>query len=119
MDGGGAALRAARVGVAGAFGVRRAAASVAVGCGCGCGWSGSGGMLNACSNACVGGTTPLNLAVNLAVPAAIVGGIEIDEIERLISESISESIRVNLVNLVGGIERLVYMCDVVECRRGD
>jgi hypothetical protein len=89
MDGGGAALRAARVGVAGAFGVRRVAASVAVGCrcSCGCGWSGSGGMLNACSNACVGGTTPLNLAV----PAAI----------------------------VGGIERLVYMCDVVECRRGD
>jgi hypothetical protein len=43
-------------------------------------------MLNACSNACVGGTTPLNLAV----PAAIVG-----------------------------IERLEYMCDVVECRRGD
>ena len=93
MDGGGAALRAARVGVAGvmagAFGVRRVAASVAVGCrcSCGCGWSGSGGMLNACSNARVGGTTPLNLAV----PAAI----------------------------VGGIERLVYMCDVVECRRGD
>ena len=47
----------------------------------------AGGMLNACSNACVGGTTPLNLAV----PAAI----------------------------VGGIERLVYMCDVVEFRLGD
>ena len=65
----------------------REAAAVVVGCGCGSGCRCGGTFTYACSNACAGGSTSLNLDV----PAAI----------------------------VGGIERLVYMCDVVECRRGD